>query len=140
MGSTVYLSPSLMSMENTFDRARFYFCVEIFQCESCKSCVADIAQADASFPSGSCAAGHMERGCHVAASWEDELQQRLPRALSAPCKLSLGLNVDGSEETRAKLCILVDYLKGQFTIIAHTIEQTCHQSLLGTVFQACCFS
>ncbi len=57
---------------------------------------------------------------HVPSPWLEEVQQCLPLVISGPCKLSLGLNVDTSPQTLAKLGFLLECIKGQaITLVAY---------------------
>lgn len=53
----------------------------------------------------------LSRTSHDSQDWVTQLKHSLPGEISAPCKLSLGLTVDSSPETLAKLVYLLDYLE-----------------------------
>ena len=48
---------------------------------------------------------------HVTGEWEKQLQECLPQQITAPCKVSLSLNVSHSAQTLSKLTYLLDYLE-----------------------------
>lgn len=51
---------------------------------------------------------------HVNRDWMAQLESSLPQTIDTPCKLTLGLNVDSSPDTFAKLTYLLDYLESEY--------------------------
>lgn len=53
---------------------------------------------------------------HVIDDWVTQLKSSLPQKIDTSCKLTLGLNVDNSPETVAKLTYLLDYLESKLVL------------------------
>ena len=62
---------------------------------------------------------------HVPSPWLEEVQQCLPLVISGPCKLSLGLNVDTTSQTLAKLDFLLESIKGADQGCQNLITRDC---------------
>lgn len=51
----------------------------------------------------------------VTKDWLTQLAIAIPSEITAPCKISLGLNIDDSPATLAKLNYLINFLNSKYT-------------------------